>query len=158
MTDLENNSNIYINLSQSAYPGRPRPFSMDSLSNKQLNELQNNNSIKYKFPDAKDAYGNDISTIYLQADNTLEAVKNLFGKTYDKGLLTDEKAGFNAYYLTDTPNLSHTYFAIRGSDGASWRTKNDWIDNNYEFAVNKAYIPQAKLATEAMHQKIAEII
>ena len=27
-------------------------------------------------------------------------------KLYQKGLLTDEKAGFNAYYLTDTPTLT----------------------------------------------------
>lgn len=28
---------------------------------------------------------------------------------YQKGLLTDEKAGFNAYYLTDTPTLGKRY-------------------------------------------------
>ena len=40
---------------------------------------------------------------------------------YQKGRLTNERVGFNAYFLTDTPTLGkdtkHTYMAIRGSDG-----------------------------------------
>lgn len=46
---------------------------------------------------------------YLQLDK-LETVteKDWFGKekTYQKGLLTDEKAGYNSYYVTDTPKLN----------------------------------------------------
>ncbi|OJG93764.1 hypothetical protein RV18_GL003627 [Enterococcus termitis] len=51
--------------------------------------------------------------------------KKFFGKDkeYQKGLLTDEKAGYNSYYVTDTPALNtdikHTYFATRGSDVVS---------------------------------------
>ncbi|OEG09761.1 hypothetical protein BCR25_09635 [Enterococcus termitis] len=97
--------------------------------------------------------------------------KKFFGedKEYQKGLLTDEKAGYNSYYVTDTPTLNtdtkHTYFTTRGSDGASTDVKkgwagnnlNDWVNNNASFAVGEAYIPQAKLVIEAMHQKIAEM-
>lgn len=99
------------------------------------------------------------------------AQKKFFGKDkeYPKGLLTDEKAGYNSYYVMDTPTLNtdtkHTYFTTRGSDGASADIKkgwagnnlNDWVNNNAAFAVGHGYIPQAKLATEAMHQKIEEM-
>ena len=80
---------------------------------------------------------------------------------YQKGLLTDEKAGFNAYYLTDTPTLGkdtkQTYLAIRGSDGMRLANWNDWVDNDAQFALNHIHIPQAKLATKGMKAKIAEM-
>lgn len=80
---------------------------------------------------------------------------------YQKGLLTDEKAGFNAYFLTDTPTLGkdtkQTYFSIRGSDGMSLANLNDWVDNDAQFAINNIHIPQAKLATKGMKAKIAEM-
>ena len=82
-------------------------------------------------------------------------------KLYQKGLLTDEKAGFNAYYLTDTPTLTNdttkTYMAIRGSDAISYENWNDWIDNDAKFALNHIHTPQAKLATAGMKAKIAEM-
>ena len=82
-------------------------------------------------------------------------------KLYQKGLLTDEKAGFNAYYLTDTPTLTNdttkTYMAIRGSDAISYENWNDWIDNDAKFALNHIHTPQAKLATAGMRAKIAEM-
>ena len=87
----------------------------------------------------------------------------MFGreKEYQKGLLTDEKAGYNSYFVTDTPTLNsetkHTYFATRGSDGFSLGTLNDWVVNNGSFTLFNSYIPQAKLATKAMHQKITDI-
>jgi len=63
---------------------------------------------------------------------------------YQKGLLTDEKAGFNAYFLTDTPTLGkdtkQTYFSIRGSDGMSLANLNDWVDNDAQFAINNIHI------------------
>ncbi|XUD02289.1 hypothetical protein IGJ34_000230 [Enterococcus sp. AZ177] len=34
MADLENSSNIYADLAQSAYTGRPRPFPYNSLLEK----------------------------------------------------------------------------------------------------------------------------
>ena len=80
---------------------------------------------------------------------------------YQKGLLTDEKAGFNAYFLTDTPSLGKdtkkTYMTIRGSDGMSFANLNDWVDNDGQFAINNIHIPQAKLATKGMKAKIAEM-
>ncbi|MCY7021262.1 cutinase family protein [Streptococcus sanguinis] len=80
---------------------------------------------------------------------------------YQKGLLTDEKAGFNAYYLTDTPTLGkdtkQTYLSIRGSDGMRLANWNDWVDNDAQFAINHIHIPQAKLATKGMKVKIAEM-
>ena len=80
---------------------------------------------------------------------------------YQKGLLTDEKAGFNAYYLTDTPTLGkdtkQTYVSIRGSDGMRLANWNDWVDNDAQFAINHIHIPQAKLATKGMKVKIAEM-
>ena len=82
-------------------------------------------------------------------------------KRYQKGLLTDEKAGFNAYYSTDTPTLGEdttkTYMTIRGSDAISLENWNDWIDNDAKFALNHIHTPQAKLATVGMKTKIAEM-
>ena len=78
---------------------------------------------------------------------------------YQKGLLTDEKAGFNAYFLTDTPNLGKdtqkTYMTIRGSDGFNLDklsvqgikalNLNDWVDNDGQFAINNIHISQNTL-------------
>ena len=116
--------------------------------------------------------------IYLQPDPDLHTVEDTIKlqvgdpgggvhqeeppiKLYQKGLLTDEKAGFNAYYLTDTPTLTNdttkTYMAIRGSDAISYENWNDWIDNDAKFALNHIHTPQAKLATAGMKAKIAEM-
>ena len=90
---------------------------------------------------------------------------------YQKGRLTNERAGFNAYFLTDTPTLGkdtkHTYMAIRGSDGFNTeRVKkegikplnlNDWLINDANFALFDSHIPQARLATEGMKATIAEM-
>ncbi|WP_430607690.1 hypothetical protein [Enterococcus sp. DIV1304_2] len=35
----------------------------------------NNNSVKFNFPNAKDAHGNGLSTVYLQPDTTVKTVK-----------------------------------------------------------------------------------
>ncbi|WP_128973511.1 cutinase family protein, partial [Streptococcus oralis] len=82
-------------------------------------------------------------------------------KRYQKGLLTDDEAGFSAYYLTDTPTLTNdttkTYMTIRGSDAISIENWNDWIDNDAQFALNHIHTPQAKLATVGMKTKIAEM-
>ncbi|KRL84061.1 hypothetical protein FC32_GL001337 [Ligilactobacillus apodemi DSM 16634 = JCM 16172] len=67
---------------------------------------ESNNSVLFKFPNAKDAHGNDMSKSYLQLDKL---------KT------------------------------------------NDWVENNSSFTLFNAYIPQAKLATKAMHEKISEL-
>lgn len=116
--------------------------------------------------------------VYLQPDPDLHTVEDTMKlqvgdpgggvhqeeypiKRYQKGLLTDERAGFNAYYLTDTPTLgsdtTKTYMAIRGSDAISLENWNDWIDNDAKFALNHIHTPQAKLATVGMKTKIAEM-
>ena len=116
--------------------------------------------------------------VYLQPDPDLHTVEDTMKlqvgdpgggvhqeeypiKRYQKGLLTDERAGFNAYYLTDTPTLgsdtTKTYMAIRGSDAISMENWNDWIDNDAKFALNHIHTPQAKLATAGMKAKIAEM-
>lgn len=121
--------------------------------------------------------------VYLQPDPTLRSVPRTtdltlpqmnggYQKTtvttvghYQKGLLTDEPAGFNAYFLTDTPTLSsqtkNAYFAVRGSDGSFKFTDmsnwNDWVDNNLPFAIKDANVPQARLATDAMKAKFDEL-
>jgi len=116
--------------------------------------------------------------VYLQPDPDLHTVEDTIKlqvgdpgggvhqeeypiKRYQKGLLTDERAGFNAYYLTDTPTLSKdttkTYMTIRGSDAISLENWNDWIDNDAKFALNHIHTPQAKLATVGMKTKIAEM-
>ena len=116
--------------------------------------------------------------VYLQPDPDLHTVEDTIKlqvgdpgggvhqeeypiKRYQKGLLTDEKAGFSAYYLTDTPTLTKdtkkTYMTIRGSDAISLENLNDWIDNDAKFALNHIHTPQAKLATVGMKTKIAEM-
>ncbi|OTN88669.1 hypothetical protein A5819_001150, partial [Enterococcus sp. 7E2_DIV0204] len=117
MANLEKDYNIYADLSQGAYTGRENNFPYNELKPSQQNKLNSNESVKFNFSDAKDAHGNSIDTVYLQPDKTVETIteKKFFGKDkeYQKGLLTDEKAGYNSYYLTDTPTLNtdtkHTY-------------------------------------------------
>ena len=109
-------------------------------------------------PDLHDVY--KITTVPVPDTNGMRQEPHRT-KLYQKGLLTDEKAGFNAYYLTDTPTLSKdttkTYMAIRGSDAISYENWNDWIDNDAKFALNHIHTPQAKLATAGMKAKIAEM-
>ena len=116
--------------------------------------------------------------VYLQPDPELHTVEDTIKlqvgdpgggvhqeefpiKRYQKGLLTDDEAGFSAYYLTDTPTLgtdtTKTYMTIRGSDAISLENWNDWIDNDAKFAINHIHTPQAKLATAGMKAKIAEM-
>ena len=117
--------------------------------------------------------------VYLQPDKTLHAepIKSTYSvpkvnggyeqvpydtlKTYQKGLLADEKAGFNAYFVTDTAKLDETtrqtYLTIRGSDGASISSLNDWVSNDANFTLTDTYIPQAKLANQALQEKIREL-
>lgn len=109
-------------------------------------------------PDLHDVY--KITTVPVPDTNGMRQEPHRT-KLYQKGLLTDEKAGFNAYYLTDTPTLgkdtTKTYMAIRGSDAISLENRNDWVDNDAKFALNHIHTPQAKLATVGMKAKIAEM-
>ncbi|HFR3692831.1 TPA: hypothetical protein ACHVE4_002039 [Streptococcus suis] len=162
---LQNFNNLYANLAQSAYPTSPLKFPIEALEPNQRDQLKNGNSVRINFsvdqvtkngtiPGGQNLPNNGV--VYLQPDPTLRSVPKTTdialpqinggyqstsyptGGHYQKGLLTDEPAGFNAYFLTDTPTLSsqtkNAYFAVRGSDGgfdigdqSNW---NDWIDNN----------------------------
>ena len=177
-SNLKTFDNFYADLAQSAYIGRPNNFP------------PKNNSIEARvFDYSKEIIYNEEITpggkklphdgkVYLQPDPDLHTVEDKIKlqvgdpgggvhqeeppiKLYQKGLLTDERAGFNAYYLTDTPTLgkdtTKTYMAIRGSDAISYENWNDWIDNDAKFALNHIHTPQAKLATAGMKAKIAEM-
>ncbi|HEL0919025.1 TPA: DUF2974 domain-containing protein, partial [Streptococcus equi subsp. equi] len=79
--------------------------------------------------------------------------------------LTNEGAGFNAYFLTDTKEISsettEAYMAIRGSDGefklsdpSNW---NDWFGNDASFALFDAHVPQAELATDGIKHTLDKL-
>lgn len=186
-SNLKTFDNFYGDLAQSAYTGRPNNFP------------PKNNSTKVKvFDFSKEViYDEEITPggknlpydgrVYLQPDSDLHDVNKIttvpvpdtngmrreprIVDSYQKGLMTDEKAGFNSYFLTDTPTLGKdtkkTYMAIRGSDGFNLDkilergikalNLNDWIDNDAQFAFNHIHIPQAPLATEAMKTRIQEM-
>ena len=162
---MENFNNIYLSLAESSYIGSSKEFPKYQISN-EIVEI--NYRLDAIYEDGNRTKGgqnlpND-GIVYLQPDNTVKTVKEKWlgtEKEYQKGLLTDEKAGYNSYFVTDTPTLNtetkHTYFATRGSDAIAMNTLNDWVVNNGSFTVFNSYIPQAKLATKAMHQKITEI-
>ena len=175
-SNLKTFDNFYADLAQSAYIGRPNNFP------------SKNNPIEARLFDySKEIIYNEEITpggkklppggkVYLQPDPDLRDTykvtstpvpdtngmrQDIHHKRYQKGLLTDDEAGFSAYYLTDTPTLGEdttkTYMAIRGSDAISMENWNDWIDNDAKFALNHIHTPQAKLATVGMKTKIAEM-
>ncbi len=145
--DLQNFNNLYANLAQSAYPTSPVKFPIEALEPNQQNQLNSGNSIRINFsvsqvtkngtiPGGQNLPNNGI--VYLQPDPTLKTVPirtsittpnpnggytttNPITSTTQKGLLTDDPSGFNAYFLMDTPTLNkkaqQTYLTIRGSDG-----------------------------------------
>lgn len=179
MSNLENFNNMYANLAQSAYNGRPKNFPPKNEKNK---EQYFNFSKDVTDKDGKTTLGGknlpNNGVVYLQPDPTLKTVEetatymtpNINGgyttstyvkNSYQEGLLTNEKAGFNAYFITDTPTLNkntkETYLAIRGSDAAGLDTLNDWVANDANFALTNSYIPQAKLANKALKEKINEL-
>ncbi|MFV0556721.1 MAG: lipase family protein [Lactovum sp.] len=139
--DLTNYANIYANMSQSAYRGRPISFP----------DHQEKAVCKVELIDYSQKYGAEKlvngGKLYLQAD---------LNQT-----LTDEKTGFNAYFLTETLELNREtekcYLAIRGSDPIKFDHMNDWLMNNANFALKVAYIPQAKIAKHVLQENIKEI-
>ncbi|AYG00334.1 lipase family protein [Lactococcus allomyrinae] len=187
MSNLENFNNIYADLAESAYTGN-RPNNFPPKSNKDTSQYFNFSKSKttnigtkekpvYQTTQGGEKLPNN-GIVYLQPDPTVHTVdvktslsipnpnggyhtESYTTSTYQKGLLTDEKAGFNAYFLTDTSTVNQetkkAYLAIRGSDAISVENLNDWVYNDGNFALNNAHIPQAKLATTAMKEKIAEL-
>lgn len=162
--DLDSFDNFYVGLSQSAYTGRPNSFAAFSDSDTQI-EFDFSKDVASKNNSGFVKGGKNLPNhgkVYLQPDETEKTVIDWkTGIIYKKSLLTDKLAGFNAYFVTDTPTLNsetkNTYFVVRGSDGMSLKNLNDWLGNNADFTLNDSYIKQAKLSTEAMQQKIKEM-
>ena len=181
-SNLKTFDNFYADLAQSAYTYRPNNFPPDNNAlDYQLFDFSRDNKFYNKdkkeweiTPGGKHLPHN--GRVYLQPDPELRDTykvtsipvpdangmrQDIHHKRYQKGLLTDDEAGFSAYYLTDTPTLTNetkkTYMAIRGSDAISKENWNDWVDNDAKFALNHIHTPQAKLATVGMKTKIAEM-
>ena len=72
MTELKINYNIYVDLSKSSYTDRKNSFSYNELKDWKKDRYDSNQSVPFTFPNAKDAHGNDVSTVYLQPDNTVK--------------------------------------------------------------------------------------
>ena len=185
--NLESFDNLFATLAESTYTKRPSNFTYNELNPKLLRQLNSGSSVELDFSksvkkgkkviEGGQNLPND-GIVYLQPDKSLKSIdenvkvlipdvnggyhtEHYVTHSYQKGVLTDDKAGFNAYYLSDTEKIDsttkHTYLAIRGSDGIGLDTLNDWVSNNAMFAVSNKYIPQAKLANKAMKEKIAEL-
>ena len=181
-SNLKTFDNFYADLAQAAYTFRPSNFPLqNSSTNVQTFDFSNDGymldedgNVKEITPGGKHLPHN--GRVYLQPDPDLRDTykvtsipvpdangmrQDIRHKRYQKGLLTDDEAGFSAYYLTDTPTLTNdtkkTYMAIRGSDAISKENWNDWVDNDAKFALNHILTPQAKLATVGMKTKIAEM-
>ena len=175
-SNLKTFDNFYADLAQSAYIGRPNNFppknnsiearvfdySKEIIYNEEITpggkHLPHNGRVYLQpDPDLRDTY--KVTSIPVPDANGMR--QDIHHKRYQKGLLTDDEAGFSAYYLTDTPTLTNdttkTYMTIRGSDAINKENWNDWIDNDAKFALNHIHTPQAKLATVGMKTKIAEM-
>ncbi len=79
MKNLDNYYNLYVSLSEASYIKIPINFSNDFLTKKQRIRLEEGRSVKFHFPNAKDAHGNDASTVYLQPYNTIKQSKKKTG-------------------------------------------------------------------------------
>ena len=181
-SNLKTFDNFYADLAQSAYNGRPNNFPPDNNAlDYQLfdfsrdNKFYNKDKREWEITPGGKKLPHD-GKVYLQPDPDLRDTykvtstpvpdtngmrQDTHHKRYQKGLLTDDEAGFSAYYLTDTPTLgsdtTKTYMTIRGRDAISMENWNDWVDNDAKFALNHIHTPQAKLATVGMKTKIAEM-
>ena len=181
-SNLKTFDNFYADLAQSAYNGRPNNFPPDNNAlDYQLfdfsrdNKFYNKDKREWEITPGGKKLPHD-GKVYLQPDPDLRDTykvtstpvpdtngmrQDTHHKRYQKGLLTDDEAGFSAYYLTDTPTLTNdttkTYMTIRGSDAISKENWNDWVENDAKFALNHIHTPQAKLATVGMKAKIAEM-
>ena len=165
MTDLINFNNLYLDLSQSAYEGRPNTFSY-RVKGKNVTE-----DVNYSIPSAtrmsvtlggKNLENNGI--VYFHKDQHTRTAPKLTGHVVifeKKGLLSDIDEGFNSYFLTDTPELNgdtkNAYLAVKGSDGIGLFSLNDWIGNNFPFTMHDEYTIQGRLVEGALHVKLAEL-
>lgn len=170
--DLNNNVELYRYLSEKSYD-KKGGFESTVGTKKAQNS---DDSYAFDFvPINKKSTNKTPQQVYLQADKreTVDVTTTISTPQvnggykqeqyvtghYKKSILTDEKEGFNAYFLTDTPKLKdakHTYFVTRGSDGIDTALFNDWIKNDANFAMFNSYIPQAKLDTKAMNKMLGK--
>ena len=169
MSDLKNFYNLYTALSQSAY--EDRPYNFFELLAKVKNKVELDYSKDYQEEGVNIGGGKHLPNdgiLYVHKDTsvtfTSRSIESMEGdkeQYYKKGLLSDEREGFNSYFLTDTPELSkdtkNAYLAVKGSDGPAFSSANDWGGNNYPFTMRDAYTNQGKLVEEALHVKLAEL-
>lgn len=165
MSNISTFNNLFVSLSQSAYENKPNNF--QKLLRKSDLEILNYSQDYYESSDTitggKNLPNNGI--LYVHKDKTERFTSTNIELMYKKGLLTDEKEGFNSYFLTDTSELSadtkNTYLAVKGSDVPGLDNLNpignDWLGNNYPFTMHDEYITQGKLVEEALHEKLAEL-
>lgn len=170
MSNLKNFNNIYANIAESAYLRRPKSF-----------QKKGDDDTEGKIID----YSKDVATegdllatttiggvnlpnggiVHLQSDAPVARPEKIFGqKVIDnsKSSMTDKRAGFSAYMLTDTKymntNTRNVYLAIRGSDnGSDPKNLNDWLANDANFAVTSSFIPQSALAYNAAKQTLKKM-
>ena len=170
MSNLQNFNNLYASLAQSAYEDRPNGF-LQLLEQDDMSVWMNYSEDSYK--DGHNTLGGknlpNNGIVYVHKDKTVQTVTEFtsLGNEYEykKGLLSNEQDGFNAYFLTDTPELNkdtkNVYLAVKGSDVPSFMNlsplRNDWLGNNYRFTMHDEYIQQGKLVEEALHVKLAEL-
>ena len=170
MTNLRTFNNLYIDLSQSAYEDRPYSFYDRLLYTDDYADMNFSNT--YEKDTETIAGGKNLPNngiVYVHKDKTVQTViemKSVDNEyAYKKGLLLNQKDGFNAYFLTDTSELNtdtkNAYLAVKGSDVPSLKKlgaiSNDWLGNNYRFVLHDEYIQQGKLVEEALHVKLAEL-
>ena len=170
MTNLRTFNNLYIDLSQSAYEDRPYSFYHRLLYTDDYADMDF--SLTYDEQTETIVGGKNLPNngiVYVHKDKTVQteiemkSVDNEYA--YKKGLLLNQKDGFNAYFLTDTSELNtdtkNAYLAVKGSDFPSLKKigaiSNDWLGNNYRFVMHDEYIQQGKLVEEALHVKLAEL-
>ncbi|MFS1111641.1 hypothetical protein [Enterococcus faecalis] len=84
MNSLDSPYNIYADLAQSSYHNRKNSVGVrynfvNGMTKKQKRVLEKDKAIPFYFPNAKDAHGNDVSTVYLQPDNTVKTIKEKNG-------------------------------------------------------------------------------
>ena len=184
-SNLKTFDNFYADLAQSSYRGRPNLFPYERLPKHRKEILDSGGSISFDF--SQDVvYKKEITSggknldndgkVYLQPDPDLhteriidypyldddnEFIKDFKSKLgigdYQKGLMTDELAGFNSYFLTDTPTFEKNNIDKLSELGIKGLNLNDWVANDGQFAINHIHIPQAPLATEAMKTRIQEM-
>lgn len=169
MSNLKVYDNLYFNLAQSTYEGRPNDFksSLEDVDDANSFSIINFSESVDSIVGGKNLPNNGIVYVHKDKNTRLVPKDTINGTIFvKKPLLSDVEEGFNSYFLTDTPELNkdtkNAYLAVKGSDFPSLDNLyipllNDWLGNNYRFVMHDEYIPQGKLVEEALHVKLAEL-